>query len=72
MTEDPKYSHRSNGNCKCQNCRTGGGSHSQNIRMSNEPTGNTSTQDLLETGVSSREPFDRQLDDFDDYGIYPG
>lgn len=71
MTEDPKYSHRSNGNCKCQNCRTGGGSHSQNIRMNNESTGNASTQDLLEEGVSSREPFDRQLDDFDDYGIYP-
>ena len=61
---DIKYSHHSNGNCKCQNCRTTGG----NIRHDNEPTGNASQQDLLEEGVSSREPFDRQMDD---YPVYP-
>lgn len=63
MAEDPKYSHRSNGNCKCQNCRTGGGSHSQNIRTENESTGDATTQNLLDEGVSSREPFDRQAED---------
>lgn len=66
--EDIKYSHRSNGNCQCQNCRTGGGSHGQNIRLNNEATGNASQQDLLDEGVSSREPFERQMED---YEVYP-
>lgn len=68
MADDPKYSHRSNGDCQCQNCRTGGGRHGQKIRYDNDPTGNASTQDLLDEGVSSREPFDRQAED---YEIYP-
>lgn len=63
MSKDIKYSHRSNGNCQCQSCRT-----KDRVRYDNEATGNASTQDLLDEGVSSREPFDRQMDD---YGIYP-
>lgn len=63
-----KYSHRSNGNPKSQNSRTGGGMHSQDIREENDATGEASKQDLLDEGVSSREPFNRHMDD---YGIYP-
>lgn len=64
--EKIKYSNRSNGNCKDQNCRTGGGSHSTDIRYDNEPTGDTSQQDLMDVGVSSREPFERQPEDYAD------
>lgn len=63
MADDPKYSHRSNGNCQSQHCRT-----KSKVRYDNEPAGDATTQDLLDEGISSREPFDRQADDYD---IYP-
>jgi len=63
---EEKYSHRSNGNCKCQNCRTGGGSNGQEVRYDNESSGNMSNSEMINEGVSHKEPFERQVED-----IYP-
>lgn len=60
--DDIKYSHRSNGNPKDQS-----GRNQTQARYDNEPTGEMSEQDMLEEGVSSKEPFDRQASDY----IYP-
>ena len=56
---DQQYSHRSNGNPKTQS-----GRNKANARYDNEPTGEMSEQDLLEEGVSSKEPFDRPMNDY--------
>lgn len=65
MAKEPVYSHRSNGNPKSQSARTGGGCYGDKIRYDNEATGPATEQDLLEEGVSSREPFDPQVDDYE-------
>ena len=59
-----KYSHQSNGNCKCQNCRNKG-----IARYENNPTGEMSQSEMINEGVSHKEPFDRVFEG--DYGVYP-
>jgi len=63
---EEKYSHKSNGNCTSQNDRTGGGRYGQRVRSENEPTGNMSQSEMMDEGVSHKEPFERQAED-----IYP-
>lgn len=54
-----KYSERSNGNPKSQSGRIQG-----HIQYEDRSTGDMSQQDKLDEGVSSLEPFERQMEDY--------